>query len=110
MSRDPTRPAAQRLSLPMTEALDGSEALGALLARVHESERRFGAITAALPPGLAPLLAAGPLDETGWTLLVRSGAAAAKLRQCLPTLQQALQAQGFSELPIRVKVHVARRV
>ena len=104
MSRDPTR------SLPLADALDDSETLGSLLGRVRESERRLAAIGAVLPPGLAPLLAAGPLDEAGWTLLVRSGAAAAKLRQCVPTLQQHLQSQGFGELPIRVKVHVARRV
>ena len=104
MSRDPTR------SLPLAEALSGSESLGALLARVRASEQRFAAIRAQLPPSLAPLLAPGPLDDEGWTLLVRSGAAAAKLRQCLPTLRRHLQDQGFGDLPIRVKVHVARKV
>lgn len=103
MSRDKTR------SLPLAEALGASEGLGALLARVRVSEQRFAAVRQHLPPGLDPLLAPGPLDDEGWTLLVRSGAAAAKLRQCLPTLRHQLQEQGFVDLPIRVKVHVARK-
>lgn len=97
-----------RFSQPLSEALDGSEPLGGLLQRVRESERRLLALRGALPPGLDGQLSAGPLDDSGWTLLLRSGAAAAKLRQCLPTLQRHLQAQGFGDLPIRVKVHVAR--
>lgn len=107
MSRDPSR-AAARPSLPLADALDGSDALGALLQRVRESEQRLAMLREALPPGLSAQVTPGPLDESGWTLLVRSGAAAAKLRQCLPTLQRRLQAQGFADRPIRVKVHVAR--
>jgi len=68
-----------------------------------------GAFGHQLPAGLAALVQPGPLDETGWTLLVGSGAAAAKLRQCLPRLQQALSSQGWAELAIRVKVLVATR-
>jgi Dna[CI] antecedent, DciA len=98
----------KRLSLPMTEALAQSTPLASLLERVRESEARLDAVRGELPPGLAGQVRAGPLDEAGWTLLVSSGAAAAKLRQCLPRLQQALQAQGRPELAIRVKVHVVR--
>jgi hypothetical protein len=98
----------KRLSLPMAEALAQSEPLAALLARVRESEARLAAVHALLPPGLAGQVSAGPLDETGWTLLVTSGGAAAKLRQCLPRLQEALLARGAAVPAIRVKVHVAR--
>jgi hypothetical protein len=44
------------------------------------------------------------LDEDGWSLLVANAAAAAKLRQLLPHLQEALLSQGFNEVPIRLKV------
>jgi hypothetical protein len=98
----------KRLSLPMAEALAQSTPLASLLERVRESEARLGLVLGLLPPGLAGQVRAGPLDEAGWTLLVSSGAAAAKLRQCLPRLQEALQARGRAELPIRVKVHGAR--
>lgn len=96
------------LSLPMADALAGSAPLASLLERVRESEARLALVRDALPPGLAGQLRAGPLDEDGWTLLAASGAAAAKLRQCLPRLQEALRAQGRPELSIRVKVHVVR--
>jgi hypothetical protein len=97
-----------RLSVPLAQALAESPGLGGLLARVRESERRLAAARAALPGTLAAQLNAGPLDDTGWTLLVRSGAAAAKLRQCLPAMQARLAEQGWAELPIRIKVQIGR--
>ncbi len=98
----------KRLSLPMAEALAQSTPLAALLERVRESEARLEMVRGLLPPGLAGQVRAGPLDEDGWTLLASSGAAAAKLKQCLPRLQEALRARGRAETTIRVKVHVAR--
>ncbi|GAB4039446.1 MAG: hypothetical protein Fur0014_09140 [Rubrivivax sp.] len=95
-------------SLPMAEALAQSSPLASLLERVRESQARLEALRPLLPPGLAEQVRPGPLDETGWTLLVPGGGAAAKLRQCLPRLQQALRARGMAEAVIRVKVHVAR--
>lgn len=98
----------KRLSLPMAEALAQSTPLAALLERVRASEAWLELVRGELPPGLSGQVRAGPLDDEGWTLLVSSGAAAAKLKQCLPRLQQALAAQGRAGLTIRVKVHVAR--
>lgn len=98
----------KRLSLPMAEALAGSAPLATLLERVRESEARLEMVRAELPPGLTGQVRAGPLDAEGWTLLVGSGAAAAKLKQCLPRLQETLRARGRGDLAIRVKVHVAR--
>jgi hypothetical protein len=98
----------KRLSLPMSEALAGSEPLAALLARVQASEARLAAVRELLPPGLREQVSAGPLDDAGWTLLVPGGGAAAKLRQCLPRLHEALAARGLAAAAIRVKVHVAR--
>jgi hypothetical protein len=46
----------------------------------------------------------GVLDETGWNLLVPNGAVAAKLRQCLPAIGQALVEQGWKPTSLRVKV------
>ena len=98
-----------RATLPMADALSQSTSLASLLKRVHESKARYEAVRDQLPGGLAAQVQPGPLDETGWTLLVGSGAAAAKLRQCLPRLQQALSSQGWGDVPIRVKVLVAAR-
>lgn len=103
-----TRPEPARRSLPMAEALAQSAPLAQLLQRMRDSEARWQAVCGALPAGLAGQVVAGPLDEAGWTLLARSGAAASKLRQCLPRLQDALSREGWPELVIRVKVHVPR--
>jgi hypothetical protein len=88
----------------MSDALERSDALTALLRRLHESRARLLAIHEPLPEALRGLVRAGPLDDAGWTLLVPSGAAAAKLRQLLPELEAALQRQGWPALPIRIRV------
>ena len=97
-----------RLSTPGTmgidSALDGSVPLSRLLARVRESRERFAAISALVSPALLEQMRPGPLDEEGWSLLVANGAAAAKLRQLLPRLQETLTARGWAGPPIRVKV------
>ena len=85
-------------------ALDRSAPLTLLLQRLQQSQQRLAAVGGQLPDGLRSEVRAGPLDETGWTLLVPGGAAASKLRQLLPQLQAALRAQGWPELPIRVRV------
>lgn len=93
-------------TLPVSDALTQSAPLASLLQRVQDSNARYAAVRSSLPSGLSALVRPGPLDEDGWTLLVSSGAAAAKLRQCLPTVQEALRSQGWSEVSIRVKVQV----
>ena len=100
------RPAPLPGTLPLSDALTQSAPLASLLQRVRESSARYEAVRQALRPALASLVRPGPLDETGWALLVPSGAAAAKLRQCLPRVQQALVEQGWPEVSIRVKVQV----
>lgn len=109
MSVQPPRSVPPRLSVPLADALAESGSLGGLLARVRESEQRLREAAGALPPALLAHLKAGPLDDTGWTLLAASGAAAAKLRQCLPTVQRWLCERGWPDLPIRVKVQIAGR-
>jgi hypothetical protein len=92
----------------MSDALAQSAPLAQLLARLRDSEARWQSLRSTLPVDLASQVRPGPLDETGWTLLARNGAAAAKLRQSLPRLQAHLATAGWQELPIRVKVHVSQ--
>lgn len=101
MSRPSSPPIA---TLPVGTALDRNETLGGLLRRVQESNARYAAVRPLLPAGLAGLVRPGPLDDSSWALLVPSGAAAAKLRQCLPTIAAALHAQGWADVSMRVKV------
>lgn len=99
----PPCPGADR-TLPLADALARSEPLGALLRRLQDSQTRWAAARDALPPPLAALVRPGTLDDENWTLLAPSGAAAAKLRQCLPQVQAALDARGLPPRALRVKV------
>ncbi len=85
-------------------ALGRSEPLTSLLQRMQASKARLDAIVPLFPPGLADGIRAGPLDDSAWVLLVSNAAAAAKLRQMLPTLEAALREHGWPGPPIRIKV------
>lgn len=88
----------------MAEALRGSEELGTLLQRLRQSRQRFEALSPLLPPPLRAMMKPGPIDDQAWSLLVANAAAAAKLRHMLPELAAALREQGWSDLPIKLKV------
>jgi hypothetical protein len=89
------------------QALAGSEPLARLAQRLQESNARFAAIRDALPATLHAHTRPGPVDDEGWSLLVANPAVAAKLRQLLPRLDDALRAQGWKAVPIRIKVQSA---
>jgi len=97
-------PAHVPTALPLADALQGSEPLARLAARLKESKRRFECIETVLPPPLAGLAKPGPVDAHGWTLLAVSPAAAAKLRQLVPLFEAKLTGAGHAALPIRIKV------
>ncbi len=85
-------------------ALARHDTLAGLLQRVRDSRARLAAVQPVLPPGLRGAVEAGPLDETGWILLVKHAPAAAKLRQCVPEIEQVLAEAGFSPRVVRVKL------
>ena len=91
-------------NLPLSTALGRSEALGALLKRLRESQARFAIITPLLPEALRAAVSAGTLDDSAWVLLAGNASAAAKLRQMVPELQAALQAAGWAGPAIKIKV------
>jgi len=62
-----------------------------------------------IPAAMRRHVKAGPIQDTEWCLLVGSAAASTKLRQLLPTLQQALTQGGLKVSAIRIKVQVAER-
>ena len=101
--RPPQAP-SQAPSVPIRQALGGSEPLVRLAQRVRDSQARLGALSAVLPALLAAQVQSGPLDDEGWTLLAANTAVAAKLRQMLPLLAQALADQGWPARALKVKV------
>jgi hypothetical protein len=95
-----TSPPAIRLQ----DAVQQAPTLARLSQLAAESAARLRIVQPTLPPGLRELVRAGPIDETGWCLLAPHNAAAAKLRQMIPALLQALAAAGHPAGAIRVKV------
>lgn len=100
MSRD-SQPTG---SLPLGTALDRSEPLARLLARLRASRECFDAVRPALPPALRDQVRPGPLDDEAWSLLVSNSAVAAKLRQLLPALQDRLRERGLPVVEIKVRI------
>ncbi|MFO1267915.1 MAG: hypothetical protein U1F67_14780 [Rubrivivax sp.] len=88
----------------LQSALSGNETLAGLLERLAQSQARWAAVAAQLPPELAAAARGGSLDDKAWVILADHAAAAAKLRQCLPDIERALQAQGWLAPPVKVKV------
>jgi hypothetical protein len=88
----------------LATALDRSEPLNSLMQRLRDSRARFDAIAALLPAGLQHDVRPGPLDDTSWVLLVGHAAAAAKVRQLLPSLEDRLRSLGWHGPAIKIKV------
>ena len=101
MSRPTTKPAP---GTPVMQAIEESASLASLLQVHRQSAQYLQEVQNLLPPGMRGHIKAGPVDENGWCLLVQHNAAAAKLRQLLPTLSAHLRAKGHPVNTIRVKV------
>ena len=91
-------------AIPLQQATQESPTLARLTALTRESSERLKAIEALIPPMLRPALQAGPIEGTCWCLLVRSNAAAAKIRQLLPAFQAHLRSRGWEVHSIRLKI------
>lgn len=92
------------LAITLDAALAQSEPLARLADRLRDSTARYQAVLPLIPPSLVGSVRAGPVDETGWSLLVDGPAAAAKLRQLKPRLEAALLEAGWAVPAVRVKI------
>lgn len=84
--------------------MDSSDTLHSLLSQVRLSQRRLETVKQVIPVSLRPGLQAGSADELQWTVLVQSPAVAAKLRQLLPDMGEALHLQEKVAVEIRIKI------
>ncbi|MDO8305620.1 hypothetical protein [Herminiimonas sp.] len=96
-------------TLTLHQAVGESPTLARLTQRVHESNQRLKAIEALIPITLRPAVKAGPVDDENWCLLVSGNAAAAKIRQLVPLMQDSLRRQGWKVATIRLKILFAKR-
>ncbi len=95
-----------RRNTPFTleEATKESPTLVKLLNLSRQSGDRLKAIQFLIPNNLRKTITAGPIDDTTWCLIIEGNAAAAKLRQLLPSLQAHLLLSGENITSIRLKV------
>ena len=102
-------PSSRQTALPpgtraIDEALAASEPLAALSRRLRDSQARLDAVLPLLPAAMRASVKAGPIDDSGWTLLASNGAVSAKLRQMVPALEAHLRTVGWDGPPVRVKM------
>lgn len=102
-----SRPEAVPKPLALQDALERSTPLNRLRERLEASDRCFATVRRLLPSPLDQHVHAGPLDADGWTLLVDNAAAAAKLRQLQPRLEEALREAGLQVSAMRVRIQPA---
>ena len=91
-------------AVSVAQASQESPALARLTGLIHDSSARLKAVEPLIPPMLRGAIQAGPIDGEVWCLLVKSSAAAAKLRQLQPALLAHLRTKGWAVSTIRLKV------
>ena len=91
----------------MHDAAQNAPTLAHLARLGQESSDRLKAIEPLIPEALRSAVKAGPIDEKNWCLLVSSNAAAAKVRQLLPALEERLLTNGWKVNSIRLKILIA---
>lgn len=96
-----------RQAIAIDQAVEQAPLLQQLAERGRQSAARLDTVRPLLPPGLRDAIAAGALDEDSWCLLVPHHAAAAKLRQLRPLLEDALKQSGQPVARIRIRIRKA---
>ncbi len=91
-------------AVSLLQATEESPTLARLASLTRDSTERLRAVEPLIPPLLRPAIRPGPIEGTTWCLLVRSNAAAAKVRQLLPALQAHLRSRGWEVTAIRLKI------
>lgn len=96
-------------ALSIHQAAENAPSLARLTELVQESNDRLKAIESLLPAALRPAIKAGPIDGESWCLLVSGNAAAAKVRQLIPLIQDRLLNKGWKVTSIRLKLLISRK-
>jgi hypothetical protein len=95
-------------AITLLQATQDSETLNRLCALATESSQRLKSIQGLMPPSLRACVHPGPIEGAVWCLLLDNNAAAAKIKQLLPSLQAHLRSKGWEVNAIRLKVQMPR--
>ena len=94
-------------SFTLQQASQESPVLSRLTELAAESSHRLKVIEPLLPKTLFQCIRPGPIDGPVWCLLISSNAAAAKLRQFLPSLEAHLRTKGCEVNAIRLRIQTS---
>lgn len=90
------------------QASQDSPSLARLTELTQDSVARLRAIEPLIPALLRAMVTAGPINGQEWCLIVSNNAAAAKIRQLVPSFQSHLRVKGWDVNSIRLKVQLGR--
>ena len=97
-------------AITLLQATQDSETLNRLCALANESAQRLKSIESLIPGSLRSCVQAGPIEGSVWCLLLSNNAAAAKIKQLLPSLEAHLRSKGWEVTAIRLKVQMLRNL
>jgi hypothetical protein len=93
-------------AITVLQASQDSPTLARLAELSRDSVARLNALDGLIPTALRPAIQAGPIDGDAWCLLLDNNAAAAKVRQLVPSLLAHLRVKGWEINSIRLKVQI----
>jgi hypothetical protein len=94
------------LAVTLHTAMNSSSLMEELNHKMEASVARLRAIEGLLPAENKNLLAAGPIDERGWCIVVSTPAMSSRIRQMLPLISKHLSLIGLPT-PI-IRIHIRR--
>lgn len=103
------KPESVPKAMAIRDAMSRSSPLATLRERLADADRRFAAIRPLLPAFLLQHVHPGPVDESGWTLLVDNSAVAAKLRNLQPRIERTLLDAGWQVSATRIHIQPPQR-
>jgi hypothetical protein len=98
------RPKSPPGTVSVAHALQESPTLGSLLGRWRLAQECMQAARSVLGPVLSAQMRPGPVEDKQWTLLAATGAAAAKSRQLLPRIDEAVRGLGLGVESVRIRI------
>jgi hypothetical protein len=95
-------------TVTILQATQDSPTFARLTELTRDSVARLRAIEFLIPVSLRSMVTAGPIDGPVWCLILSNNAAAAKIRQLVPSFQSHLRVKGWDVNSIRLKVQIQK--
>ena len=91
-------------SVQVLKAAQSAPGLAQLIAQASRSRSQVDDLTGLVPALILKQIHSGPMESGNWSLMLRSGASAAKLRQMGPAICAHLRSKGWDIQSITVRV------